>query len=415
VTAASPTTGGPASASSRRRALQFAAGVWGLQFGLLNPMLALALATLLHANNAQVGIALALYNASGFVGSLVVPTWADRKGNYLTWMFVSGIATFALAGVLLLSGNLIIAIIGMIIVGAPSGLGISMFFAHMRAQGFSKAEILSTRAMFSLTWAGAAPFASLLVDWLGVASVLVAVAIVALSSLATVYLLRRTTPKVQPAVHQNADAAVSFSKSRVTAIMIAFILLMGTLNVVSSAMSLFTVNDLHLPAIWAGVALAIAALGEVPALLVLGRLSNRFGAIPLIISGCIVGAVYYLAMAVVHDPVTLVALQLLRAWFFAAVTGVGLTFFQDIIARPGLASGLFTNTQRIGAVFSGLLIALAGTPAGFSGVFLVSAGLTALAIVITLIAAGRRRPPRLETPSSKAAELSPPPSAESQA
>jgi SET family sugar efflux transporter-like MFS transporter len=393
VTAAPAATGAPGSARARKFSLQLAAGVWGLQFGFLNPILALALANLLHANNTQVGIALALYNASGFVGSLIVPAWADRKGNYLSWMLVSGVATLALAGVLLLSGNLLVAIIGMVIVGGPSGLGISLFFAHMRAHGFGKADIMSTRAMFSLTWAGAAPLATLLVDWLGVQSVLIAVAIVAVGSLFTVYLIRRNAPEVAPADRPVSEAAGSFSKWRVGVIMVAFVVIMGTLNVVSSAMALFTVNELHLEAIWGGIALSVAALGEVPALLVLGRLTGRFGSIALIVSGCVVGIVYYLIMAVVHDPATLIGIQLLRAWFFATITGVGLTFFQDIIPGPGLASGLFTNTQRIGSVFSGLLISLAGTPLGFSGVFLASAGLTVVAGAMTILAGVRRRRP----------------------
>ena len=63
-------------------------------------------------------------------------------------------------------------------------------------------------------------------------------------------------------------------------------------------------------------------------------------------------------MAFVTGPVLLLGLQALNAWFFAVVAGVGLTLFQEIIPRPGLASGLYTNTRRVGAIVSGPIIGL---------------------------------------------------------
>ncbi|WP_369077121.1 hypothetical protein [Paractinoplanes maris] len=86
-------------------------------------------------------------------------------------------------------------------------------------------------------------------------------------------------------------------------------------------------------------------------------------------------------MAFASGPVPLLALQVLNAWFFAAVAGVGLTLFQELIPRPGLASGLYANTRRLGAVASGPLIGAGSTTAlGYGGVFLASAVITAVAL-----------------------------------
>jgi MFS transporter, SET family, sugar efflux transporter len=64
----------------------------------------------------------------------------------------------------------------------------------------------------------------------------------------------------------------------------------------------------------------------------------------------------------------------LNAWFFAAVAGMGLTLFQQIIPRPGLASGLFVNTRRLGAIVSGPIIAFGSMTAhGYRGIFAVCA------------------------------------------
>jgi MFS transporter, SET family, sugar efflux transporter len=91
--------------------------------------------------------------------------------------------------------------------------------------------------------------------------------------------------------------------------------------------------------------------------------------------------VYYAAMAVVSGPLALVAVQVLNAWFFAVVAGVGLTLFQAVIPRPGLASGLYANTRRLGAIASGPIIALGAlTSLEYGGVFAACAVLTAVAL-----------------------------------
>jgi hypothetical protein len=48
----------------------------------------------------------------------------------------------------------------------------------------------------------------------------------------------------------------------------------------------------------------------------------------------------------------------LNAWFFAGIAGVGLPLFQQMIARPGLPTGLYMNTRRIGSILSGPIIAI---------------------------------------------------------
>jgi SET family sugar efflux transporter-like MFS transporter len=88
-------------------------------------------------------------------------------------------------------------------------------------------------------------------------------------------------------------------------------------------------------------------------------------------------------MAFVSGPVVLLGLQVLNAWFFAAVAGTGLALFQQIIPRPGLASGLYANTRRLGAIVSGPIISFGSlTPLGYSGIFVVCALLTVFALIM---------------------------------
>jgi SET family sugar efflux transporter-like MFS transporter len=77
----------------------------------------------------------------------------------------------------------------------------------------------------------------------------------------------------------------------------------------------------------------------------------------------------------------------------AAVAGIGMTLFQDMIPQPGLAVGIYANTRRIGAIASGAIIAFGSTSAlGYRGVFVASGLVTALALLMLLVV--RIRPSR---------------------
>src|ERR687883_263140 len=92
-------------------------------------------------------------------------------------------------------------------------------------------------------------------------------------------------------------------------------------------------------------------------------------------------------MAAVSGPILLLALQLLNAGFFAVVAGVGLALFQEIIPRPGLASGLYTNTRRLGAIVSGFVISLGSFAFGYRAVFAACGALTLGALTVVAVLA----------------------------
>ena len=122
-------------------------------------------------------------------------------------------------------------------------------------------------------------------------------------------------------------------------------------------------------------------------LLLIGRLSNRHSHRGLIVTGCLAGIAYYLGLAFASGPIMLIGLQLLNAWSFAGIAGIGLPLFQEMIPRPGLSTGLYMNTRRIGAIVSGPIIAIGSlTVLGQHGIFLTSAVLTLIGLAIIAIA-----------------------------
>jgi MFS transporter, SET family, sugar efflux transporter len=371
--------------------------LWGLQLAFLSPALALILTDLYGATTAEVGWVLGVYNASGFVASLLLPAYADRKQDYLGPMLVCGALTLLLAVVLAFATTLPIATIALIVIGGPAGVGSSMLYAHLRHSGARPADIVNTRAIVSVAWVAGPPIATFIIGTFGNRAILLAIAAVAVLNIATTAVMishRKAAVRAAAATGDSpsapADATPQDSpvgRAEIVLIMAAFILLQATNAAAMTIMTLYVTETLRLDVIWAGIALGVAAALEVPALIIIGRLSDRYSHLGLIATGCLAGIAYYVGLAFVTGPIVLIALQVLNAWFFAGIAGVGLPLFQQMIARPGLSTGLYMNTRRIGSVLSGPIIAIGSlTILGQRGIFVTSAALTLIGVVIIAIA-----------------------------
>ena len=376
-----------------------AALLWGLQIAFLIPALALILVTLYDASTAEVGWILAVYNASGFIASLLVPSYADRRKDYLRPMLACGVLTLVLALVLASTTSLPVAVIALMVVGGPAGVGITMLYAYLRHSGATPADIVNTRAIVSVAWIAGPPLATLIIGAFGNRAILLAIAAIAVLTIATTIVMisqRAAGPDDGDSAKPAEDDHLALRRRAVVLIVAAFVLLQAANATVTTIMTLFVTETLRIDVIWAGIALGVAAGLEVPALIVIGKLSRRFSSLALIATGCLAGIAYYVAMAYVTGPVMLLALQPLNAWCFAAIAGVGLTLFQQMIPRPGLSTGLYMNTRRVGAIVSGPIIALGSTTAwGNRGIFLTCGLLIFLALLVIATASrqGKPRPP----------------------
>ena len=380
----------------KRLLVPSAALLWGLQIAFLVPALALILVTLYDASTAEVGWILAIYNASGFLASLLVPAYADRRHDYLRPMLACAVLTLVLALILASTTSLPIAVIALVVVGGPAGVGSSMLYAHLRHSGATPADIVNTRAIVSVAWIAGPPLATLIMGAFGNRAILIAIGGVAVLTSATtvVMIFQRSAAADEGNPTKPAeDDHLALRRSAVVLIVAAFVLLQAANATVTSIMTLFVTETVGLEVIWAGIALGVAAGLEVPALVLIGKLSLRFSSLRLVATGCVAGIAYYVAMAYVTGPVMLLALQPLNAWCFAAIAGVGLTLFQQMIPRPGLSTGLYMNTRRIGAIVSGPIIALGSTTAlGNRGIFLACGVLILLALVVIAVAAWSSKP-----------------------
>lgn len=384
--------------------------LWGLQLAFLSPALALILVNLYGATTADVGWVLGIYNVGGFVASLLLPAYADRKSDYLGPMLACGALTMLLAVVLGFATTLPIATVALVVIGGPAGVGSSLLFAHLRHSGGRPSDVINTRAIISVAWVAGPPVATFIMGSFGNRAMLLAIAAVAvLNVAATALMIKARAAATRAGGGAGAEASKaatsaepSVSRLAIALITAAFVLLQATNATAMTVMTIYVTDTLQMDVMWAGIALGVAAALEVPALLLVGRLTGRFSQLGLIISSCIAGICYYLGLSAVTGPLPLLALQLLNAWSFAGISGVGLPLFQQMIPQPGLSTGLYMNTRRIGAIVSGPIIAVGSlTGLGQRGIFLTSAALTLAGLTIVVIANRAKpvKPKRSATPA----------------
>lgn len=406
----------------RRYLIPASALVGGLQLALLNPVIALLLSALFGADPGQVGLVLAIMNGSGFLAALVIPAWADRRRDYAGPMILCAALTLATVLSLAATTSLTVAGIVLVVLAGPAGVWSGMLFALQRSEGSSSEQVVRTRAVFSVAWVAGPPLATGVMTGFGDRAVLLLIAAVALGSLALSVAIRRSVrraaARTDPAEGEDArgradgtgtgrahgrdgdadDGAAAPRRPAHRLELVVVVLAITALQAGNAgsvtAMPLLVTERLRLATVWAGVALGVCAALEAPALLLLGRLTRTIRPTTLLAAGALLAALYYALVPLVVSPAALVALQIPNALGIAALTGVGLAWMQEAIDRPGLASGVYLNSRRAGAILTGPLLALAALGAsGYGLTFWAFALLAALAALAIRLVGGREEAP----------------------
>jgi MFS family permease len=137
-----------------------------------------------------------------------------------------------------------------------------------------------------------------------------------------------------------------------------------------------------------GIAMTIAALGELPILFYANRLLRRFGAYNLFIFGVIISGVRLLLYAGFNFTAGILVFQLLNALTAPLVWVAGVSY-ADEYSPPGMKA---TTQGLLGAVVFGFGAAMGGLTGGLmigsiggQGMYLISGSLVIISVVAILL------------------------------
>jgi SET family sugar efflux transporter-like MFS transporter len=378
----------------------------GISMALVVPFLSLFLSTAVHAGPVKVTVFLVAAPLAGVFASSLIgrlsDRWAIRRplliGTSVAGVLGSGLTAFVRDYWILLA----LAVTATALAGAlfPQSFAYARQVLARDSPGQAAMGVSTLRTVFSVAWVAGPPLAAFLLDSGGFVYVYgLAAAMYAIAALIAIRWLDEV--EAPASVIPAADArpvedAPEASRRRLLLTVAAFTLLQCPLTLGAQALPLFIGTDLGGHVADAGLILGLCALLEIPLMLGFGWLTTRVRLRTLVLVGAGGGVAYEVLAATASGVGVLAAGQIVNALFIASVSGLGITYLQDMLPRhPGRATTLFTNTFPIGAVLAGPLFGLAqhfGFRLAYGiGAVLCAAGLLLLFVVPPQPRIDRRR------------------------
>jgi SET family sugar efflux transporter-like MFS transporter len=339
----------------------------GVSTALFNPFLSLFLSTEVDAGPLKITFFLIAAPLAGVLSSLAIGRLSDRHPIRRRLLIGGAVAGLIGTGVTAVVRDYWVLLALAVTAFALAGSLFPQSFAYARQvlerddPARAALGISGLRTVFSLAWVAGPALAAFLLDngsfvWVyGTAALMYA-----LAAAVAIFWLGEVPAPAPRAPDAPIDDRPDASRWTLWLTALAFTLLHTPLTLAVQALPLFISTDLGGDVGDAGLLLGLCAALEIPLMLGLGVLASRVPLRALLFAGAACGVVYYGMVAVATEFWLLVAGQVFNALFIAAISGLGISYMQNMLPRhPGRATTLFTNAFPLGAMLAGPLFGLA--------------------------------------------------------
>ncbi|MFI7545634.1 sugar efflux transporter [Actinoplanes sp. NPDC049599] len=338
----------------------------GISTALFNPFLSLFLSTEVNAGPLKITFFLVVAPLAGVLSSLLIGRLSDRLPIRRRLLIGGAVAGLLGTGLTAVVRDYWVLLALAITAFALAGSLFPQSFAYARQvlerddPARAALGISGLRTVFSLAWVAGPALAAFLLDngsfvWVyGTAALMYA-----LAAAVAIFWLDEVPAPAPRAPDAPIDDRPDAPRWTLWLTAVAFTLLHTPLTLAVQALPLFISADLGGDVGDAGLLLGICAALEIPLMLGLGVLAARVGLRALLFLGAACGVVYYGTVAVATEFWLLVGGQVFNALFIAAISGLGISYMQNMLPRhPGRATTLFTNAFPLGAMLAGPLFGL---------------------------------------------------------
>jgi MFS transporter, SET family, sugar efflux transporter len=340
---------------------------------LTSPFLSLFLSRELGADPWHTGLFLFLTPLAAVVVATVLGRMSDGSGSrtlLLIGSSAAGCCAFVLFAVLRSYWLLLVVSVTLSAIGGslvPQVLAAGRRTVDRVGSGRAPMAMNWLRMITSMAWVTGPSLAGALLGWIDFTGLFAATAICfALGGVvAGIWVREPGTPRAGPVAEENPPAAALSEPTPAPAgtvplAAVAFVLMQCAVVLNVQAMPLFFSDDLHGTVRGAGVVLGSCAALEIPLMACFGALVGRLPLRRLVVLGGLSGVAYNVVVTAAGDIWQVAAAQILNACFIAAAVGLGISLFQDLMpGRPGRATALYTNTNRVSSMIAGLVLGLA--------------------------------------------------------
>ncbi|XVV12883.1 sugar efflux transporter [Actinoplanes sp. CA-131856] len=371
----------------------------GISTSFVGPYLALFLSDAVHAGPIRTTAFLIAAPVAGVLVSWLIGRVSDRRPIRRKLLIIAALAGLAGAALTAVVRDYWLLLALTVTLTALAGTLFPQSFAYARQvlqTGDPKKAALgisTLRTLFSVAWVGGPPLAALVLAghgfaWTyGLAAIMYAI---------TALIVIRWLPEVRkPATEGAGDLPDAIApvppRSTLFLIVAGFTVVQTAGTLAVQAMPLYVSTDLGGSVRSAGLILGLCAALEIPLMLGFGVLTTRVPSRTLILIGVCCAIGYHAVAAGAGSIWVLAAAQPLNAAAIAAISGLGISYMQDLMpGHPGRATTMITNTFTTGQILAAPAFGLAQAY-GFRLAYAMNLVLCALGLVL-LISARRAHP-----------------------
>ena len=330
-----------------------------------------------------------LTNLAAPVAGYLIGRLSDRRPNRLgLFRFcaaVGGLGWLAMAAATEVWMPFVISVVAL----SVSGAAMAQVFAALRDEldrqptGADNRMVSTIRMAFTAGWVLGPVFGSWFGGQFGLRALLVATAVCTVGQV-----LPFGRQRVERYVGRSTEAGGAGTRAAVGRMvpLLVFtglcVLAMTGDTIKFGYLPLYMADELHLSDGVRGAVIAVQPLLELALMPFLARCADRYGPLPVLIAGTLLGAGANLAYATSSTVVGLFTGQLLTAGLWAALGALGVTIAQHLYPEAvATASGLFMSAITVGAAAGGLIGALGVARFGLPEVFYLPAVLSLVATV----------------------------------
>ncbi|MEU4216631.1 sugar efflux transporter [Actinoplanes sp. NPDC026623] len=372
----------------------------GVSVALFNPFMSLFLSTEVDAGPIEITVFLIVAPLAGVLASSLIGRLSDRRPIRRALLIGGAAAGLIGTGVTAVVRDYWVLLALAVTAFAVAGSLFPQSFAYARQvlerddPARAPIGISALRTVFSLAWVAGPPLAALLLGAGGFVWVYGTAALMyGLAALVAIYWLDEVPAPAPRAGDDPVDDRVTAGRWTLWLTAVAFTLLQTPLTLAVQSLPLFIEAELHGDVGDAGLLLGLCAALEIPLMLGLGLLAVRLPLRRLLFTGAACGVAYYALAAVATGLWMLIAGQVLNALFIAAITGLGISYVQNMLpGHPGRATTLFSNAFPLGAMLAGPLFGVAQR-FDYRLAYWFCAALCAAGLLL-LIVVRNERPPR---------------------
>lgn len=326
----------------------------GLAGAFQIPTLSLFLSSELSSNLQAIGLFYSVNALTGIVISLWLAVVSDRlifRRRLVIFCYLAAVANGLLFAfcrhylVLICAGSFLMAL---------ANSAIPQLFALAREHRSHPRFNSLLRAQLSLAWVLGPPLAFSLVSAVGFDMLYLCTAMIFLFVMVLLFLVPDKGRR--PATKPGGPAQANPIPLTAGILFLASTLMWSCSALYLIDIPVYLTSQLGLAPNRVGIMMGLAALLEIPVILLVGRYVVRMGNRKILIWGQYAGMLFFTGLSLASLFWQLLLLQIFNAIFIGVIATSGMFIFQSLLhQRQGLATTLFTNSVSVGIIIAGLL------------------------------------------------------------